>query len=79
MKQIDKIRRMSVEELAKFLICSSIEEDTDYDWNEQPYTITHPCYVTPFCEYSHLWDYTDVLNDTIRILLNEGENNYDAY
>ena len=65
MKTIDKIRLMSIEDLAKFLICESIEEDVDYDYDEEAYITTHTCYVTPFCSYPYWYDYDDVLEDTI--------------
>jgi hypothetical protein len=68
------IKNMSLEELAKFLICDSIEEEMDYDWDENPYTITYDCYVTPFLRYPHYWNYEDVLNDTVRILSETGKS-----
>ena len=73
MRQIDKIKNMDVEQLAAFLICESIEEDVDYDYDEEAYVITHTCHVTPFCEYPYWWDYDDVLTDTVA-RLKEDEN-----
>lgn len=72
--KIDKIRSMNIEDLAKFLICESIEEDVDYDYDEEAYVITHACYVTPFCEYPYWYDYDDVLKDTIARLKEEKDD-----
>ena len=74
MKKIDKIRLMSIEDLAKFLICESIEEDVDYDYDEEAYITTNMCYVTPFCTYPHWYDYDDVLEDTIAKLKEEKDD-----
>lgn len=42
MRNIDKIRQMSLEELAPLLVHSTEEDIGDYDWNENPI----PYYVT---------------------------------
>lgn len=68
------IKKMSLEELARFLICDSIEEVMDYDWDENAYTTTHHCYVTPFSKYPYYWSCDDVLNDTVRILSGTGKS-----
>lgn len=74
MRKIDKIKNMPIEELARFLICESISEEVDYDYEENAYATTHSCYVTPFCEYDYWWDYDDVLEDTMACLLAEDED-----
>lgn len=67
----DKIQKMSVEELAGFLIINSIEEDAEYDWDENAYTVIRHCYATPFGTYPHYWSYDDVKEDTIKILMSD--------
>lgn len=74
MRKIDKIKNMPIEELARFLICESISEEVDYDYEENAYATTHSCYVTPFCEYDYWWEYDDVLEDTMVRLLAEDED-----
>lgn len=69
--EYERIRSMSIEELAKFLIVESTEEDVDYDWDENAYMVTHSCYATPFDSYPYYWSYEDVLEDTIKQLKGE--------
>lgn len=74
MRKINEIKSMPIEELARFLICESLSEEVDYDYEENAYATTHSCYVTPFCEYDYWWSYDEVLYDTINRLLMEDEN-----
>ena len=71
MNMIDRIRTMTIEELAKFLIIKGVEEDEDesYDGSLEVYTTT--CYYTPFGVYSGWMHMEDVMEDVIDILMAE--------
>ena len=73
MTNLEKIRNMDVEELAKFLLLNTVYEDVDYDYDESAYTTTHETYTTQFSTYDFWWSYEEVLADTIKILLSEVE------
>lgn len=73
MTAYEKIKNMNIEELAEFLIINSIEEDAEYDWEENAYTVTRHCYATPFGAYPHYWNYDEVKEDVIKILKKRGK------
>lgn len=72
MKLIDKIRAMSVEELADFLIISG--ETTDSDENDEGvmYEYSVSCWLTPWGIYPEWWSREDVKAVVIDILLSGG-------
>lgn len=73
MNNLEKIRNMDVEDLARFLLLNTVYEDVDYDYDENAYTTTHETYTTPFGTYDFWWSYEEVLADIIKILLSEVE------
>ena len=70
-RMIDKIRQMSVEELAKFLIVEGEESDWDEDGNGDIYTYTMPCYYTPFGSFPHWYSEEEAAEEVIKHLLSE--------
>lgn len=68
---INKIRAMSVEELAKFLMIYGEATDYDYDYDENIYEYSVGCWYTPFGQYPDYWSEEDVLQETIKNLLKE--------
>ena len=75
MRMIDKIRAMSVEELAKFLIILGSGTDVDYDWDENAIEVPTTVWYTPFGEFDGYLDEEDVIEDVTRYLLSEEESN----
>ena len=71
MKQIDIIKNMTVEQLARFLIIETTEEEVEVDWNEESYLRIHSAYATPFGAYPHWWSFEDVMEETVQILQTE--------
>lgn len=69
MRNIDRIREMSVEELASFLVYSTEEDIGDYDWDENPIS----WYVTVWHSPSGnvFDDYQGAINDCIQWLGSE--------
>ena len=70
MNMIDRIRTMTIEELAKFLIIKGVEEDEDESYDGSLEVYTTPCYYTPFGVYSgwmHMEDVIDILKEEIKI------------
>lgn len=70
MRQIDRIRRMSLEEMAPLLVQSTEVEDIgDYDWDENPIA----WYVTVWHSPSGdvFYDHQDAINDCIQWLGSE--------
>ena len=72
MRLIDKIRSMSPDQLADFLI---IKGETTYDdENEDGRLVSYSedCWITPWGEYPHWWNYLDVKESVIEKLMSGG-------
>ena len=70
-KMIDKIRQMSVEEMAEFLVVLGSGTDIDYDWDENAIEVPTTVWYTPFGEFDGYLDEEDVVKEVIRYLLSE--------
>lgn len=71
-RNLDRIRQMSVEELAPLLVHDSYECDVDYDWDENPIETYDIIYNSPS---GGVFDnYDDALDDCAQWLNAEPEN-----
>ena len=72
MRTIDKIRAMSVEELAEFLVVLGSGTDIDYDWDENAIEVPTTVW---YGEFDGYLDKEDVVEEVIRYLLSEEKPN----
>ena len=75
MRNIDRIRSMSVEELAPLLLDHYSEEEIDYDWDEEPYISGINTYIKSPSggEFDDFWDSSmkEAIEDCIQWLNKE--------
>ena len=72
-RNLDRIRQMSVEELAPLLVHESYELDVDYDFDENPIETYDTVYNSPS---GGVFDnYDDALDDCVQWLNEEPKNN----
>lgn len=74
-RNLDRIRQMSVEELAPLLVHDSYECDVDYDWDENPIETYDIVYNSP--SGGVFGNYDDALDDCVQWLNAEPENGND--
>lgn len=70
-RNLDRIRQMSVEELAPLLVHDSYECDVDYDWDENPIE------TYDIVSGGVFGNYDDALDDCVQWLNAEPENGND--
>lgn len=72
MRNVDRIRQMSLEELAPLLIHSEEIDIGDYDWDENPIS----WYVTRWFSPSgrDFWEHKEAINDCVKWLDSEWDN-----
>lgn len=71
-RNLDRIRQMSVEELAPLLVHDSYEYDVDYDWDENPIETHDIVYNSPSGGVFN--NYDDALDDCMQWLNEEPKN-----
>lgn len=71
-RNVDRIRQMSLEELAPLLIRSEEIDIGDYDWDENPIS----WYVTRWFSPSgrDFWEHEEAINDCVKWLDSEWDN-----
>lgn len=68
MRQIDRIRKMSLEELAPLLVYSKETDVGDYDWDENPISFYQTFYYSPSGEHFDENSYEEAIADAINWL-----------
>ena len=71
MTNIDKIKKMSPENLAKFLIRRVHSTEVCYDYDENPFERVVDVWVTPFETFPGWWPKEEVVDDVVKYLLEE--------
>lgn len=71
MTNYEKIKNMSVEELAELLIIPGEVTEIDYDYDDNEYTRIDYCYYTPIETFPHWLTETDVKEEIVEWLNTE--------